>query len=77
MGSNQTVQVDVRVIAATNKKLEDEITHGRFREDLFYRLNVIPFNLPPLRERTEDIPILARHFLAEFAAAYGRKTKGA
>jgi two-component system nitrogen regulation response regulator NtrX len=75
VGSNQAVQVDVRVIAATNKKLEDEIAGGRFREDLFYRLNVIPFNLPPLRERTEDIPILARYFLAEFAGAYGRKPK--
>jgi two-component system nitrogen regulation response regulator NtrX len=75
VGSNQTVNVDVRVIAATNKKLEDEIAAGRFREDLFYRLNVIPFNVPPLREHTEDIPILARHFLAEFSAAYGRKPK--
>jgi two-component system nitrogen regulation response regulator NtrX len=75
VGSNQTIHVDVRVIAATNKKLEDEIASGRFREDLFYRLNVIPFNVPPLRERPEDIPTLARHFLAEFAAAYGRKPK--
>src|SRR5487761_585099 len=75
VGSNQTVSVDVRVIAATNKTLEDEIAHGRFREDLFYRLNVIPFNLPPLRERIEDVPVLARHFMAEFGAAYGRKPK--
>ena len=75
VGSNQTISVDVRVIAATNKVLEDEIAHGRFREDLFYRLNVIPFNLPPLRERIEDVPVLARHFLAEFGAAYGRKPK--
>jgi len=75
VGSNQTVNVDVRVIAATNKKLEDEIAAGRFREDLFYRLNVIPFNVPPLREHPEDIPILARHFLGEFSAAYGRKPK--
>jgi two-component system nitrogen regulation response regulator NtrX len=75
VGSNQTVRVDVRVIAATNKRLEDEIAQGRFREDLFYRLNVIPFNLPPLRERIEDVPILARHFLAEYGAAYGRKPK--
>ncbi len=75
VGSNQTVSVDVRVIAATNKRLEDEIAFGRFREDLFYRLNVIPFNLPPLRERIEDAPVLARHFLMEFAAAYGRKPK--
>src|ERR1700687_4910113 len=75
VGSNQTVSVDVRVIAATNKTLEDEIAHGRFREDLFYRLNVIPFTLPPLRERIEDVPILARYFMLEFAAAYGRKPK--
>ncbi|MGH9680063.1 MAG: sigma-54-dependent transcriptional regulator, partial [Candidatus Acidiferrales bacterium] len=75
VGSNQTISVDVRVIAATNKVLEEEIAHGRFREDLFYRLNVIPFNLPPLRERIEDVPVLARHFLAEYGAAYGRKPK--
>ncbi|MBZ5660460.1 MAG: sigma-54 dependent transcriptional regulator [Acidobacteriia bacterium] len=75
VGSNQTISVDVRVIAATNKVLEEEIAHGRFREDLFYRLNVIPFNLPPLRERIEDVPVLARHFMSEFAAAYGRKPK--
>jgi two-component system nitrogen regulation response regulator NtrX len=75
VGSDRTINVDVRVIAATNKKLEDEIAAGRFREDLFYRLNVIPFNLPPLRERPEDIPILARHFLADFSVAYGRKPK--
>ena len=75
VGSDRTINVDVRVIAATNKKLEDEIAAGRFREDLFYRLNVIPFNLPPLRERTEDIPILARHFLADFSVAYVRKHK--
>ena len=75
VGSNQTISVDVRVIAATNKKLEDEILYGRFREDLFYRLNVIPVNLPPLRERIEDVPVLARYFMSEFAVAYGRKPK--
>jgi len=75
VGSNQTVKVDVRVIAATNKTLEEEILHGRFREDLFYRLNVIPFTLPPLRERIEDVPVLARFFMREFAASYGRKPK--
>jgi two-component system nitrogen regulation response regulator NtrX len=75
VGSNQTINVDVRVIAATNKVLEEEIAHGRFREDLFYRLNVIPFNLPPLRERIEDVPVLARHFMSEFAVAYARKPK--
>jgi two-component system, NtrC family, nitrogen regulation response regulator NtrX len=75
VGSNQTISVDVRVIAATNKVLEEEIARGRFREDLFYRLNVIPFNLPPLRERIEDVPVLARNFMSEFAAAYGRRPK--
>jgi len=75
VGSNQAVTVDVRVIAATNKKLDEEISKGTFREDLFYRLNVIPFYVPALRERQEDIPILARHFLREFNTAYGRKPK--
>jgi two-component system nitrogen regulation response regulator NtrX len=75
LGSNQTVTVDLRVIAATNKKLEDEIARGAFREDLFYRLNVIPFTVPALRERTEDIPPLAQHFVNEFSTAYGRKAK--
>ncbi len=73
VGASQTIQVDVRVIAATNKNLEQEIERGNFREDLFYRLNVIPFTVPPLRERAEDIPLLAEHFLQEFATAYGRK----
>jgi two-component system nitrogen regulation response regulator NtrX len=67
--------VDVRVIASTNRKLEEEIERGNFREDLFYRLNVIPFFVPPLRDRREDIPLLADHFLAEFTTAYGRKPK--
>ncbi len=75
VGAPQPVQVDVRVIASTNKNLEEEIERGNFREDLFYRLNVIPFEVPPLRERVEDIPLLAEHFLEEFAAAYGRKRK--
>ena len=75
LGSNQPVTVDVRVIAATNKKLEEEIGRNAFREDLFYRLNVIPFYVPALRERTEDIPVLAAHFLKEFCEAYGKKPK--
>ncbi|MFZ0977835.1 MAG: sigma-54 dependent transcriptional regulator [Candidatus Acidiferrales bacterium] len=75
LGSNHQVNVDVRVIAATNKKLEDEIGRNTFREDLFYRLNVIPFYVPPLRERTEDLPVLAAHFLNEFCEAYGKKAK--
>jgi len=75
VGDDESIQVDVRVIAATNKNLEDEISKGNFREDLFYRLNVIPFYVPPLRERKEDIPQLTRHFLKEFSAAYSRRTK--
>src|SRR6266542_3820070 len=75
VGSDEPVTVDVRVIASTNKDLEEEIARGNFREDLFYRLNVIPFSVPPLRERQEDIPLLARYFLKEFASAYGRRTK--
>ncbi len=75
VGAQESIQVDVRVIAATNKDLEVEIDRGNFREDLFYRLNVIPFHVPPLRERKEDIPALAAYFLEEFARAYGRKPK--
>ncbi len=75
VGAQESIQVDVRVVAATNKNLEDEIARGNFREALFYRLNVIPFHVPPLRERKEDIPALANFFLAEFALAYGRKPK--
>ena len=75
VGSGQTVQVDARVIAATNKNLEDEIANGNFREDLFYRLNVVPFYVPPLRDRAEDIPVLAEAFLNEFSRSYGRKPK--
>src|SRR5712692_10500293 len=72
VGSRKSVAVDVRVLAATNKKLDEEMGKGSFREDLFYRLNVVPLYLPALRERTQDIPILARRFLAEFSAAYNR-----
>ena len=72
VGASSPVRVDVRVIAATNKNLGDEIAKGNFREDLFYRLNVIPFYVPPLRERKEDIPLLARELLREFGRQYGR-----
>ncbi len=75
VGAAEWVQVDVRVIASTNKNLEEEIERGNFREDLFYRLNVIPFFVPPLRERKEDIPLLADHFLGEFTTSYGRRPK--
>jgi two-component system nitrogen regulation response regulator NtrX len=75
VGAFRSVQVDARVVAATNKNLDEEIERGNFREDLFYRLNVIPFFVPPLRDRREDIPLLADHFLREFTTAYGRKPK--
>jgi two-component system, NtrC family, nitrogen regulation response regulator NtrX len=72
VGGTQPIRVDVRVIAATNKNLEEEILKGNFREDLFYRLNVVPFSVPPLRERKQDIPPLVREFLSEFGRQYGR-----
>jgi two-component system nitrogen regulation response regulator NtrX len=75
VGSPAPLCVDVRVIAATNKNLEEEIARGNFREDLFYRLNVVPFAVPPLREHAEDIPLLATHFLEKFTSVYGRKPK--
>ena len=75
VGSDEAVTVDARVIASTNKDLEEEISKGNFREDLFYRLNVIPFYVPPLRERKEDTPLLARYFLKEFSLTYGRRPR--
>lgn len=75
VGGNRTIEVDVRVIAATNKELDEEIQKGNFREDLYYRLNVLPFHVPPLRERKEDIPALVHHFLKHFCSKEGRETK--
>lgn len=75
VGSNTPVSVDVRVISATNKPLDGLIENGNFRPDLFYRLNVIPFQVPPLRERAEDIPALVDHFNRRFSADYGRHAK--
>jgi len=72
VGGTQSIRVDVRLIASTNKDLEEEIAKGNFREDLFYRLNVVPFFVPPLRERKQDIPLLVREFLADFGRQYGR-----
>jgi two-component system nitrogen regulation response regulator NtrX len=76
IGGSKPVQVDVRVLAATNKNLEEEIAAGRFREDLFYRLNVVPITVPALRERREDIPLLVVHFLQQFAARDGLPARG-
>lgn len=75
VGGSRTIEVDVRVIAATNKDLQNQIATGAFREDLYYRLNVIPFHVPPLRNRHEDIPLLAEHFLAYFSQKEGRDIK--
>lgn len=75
VGGNRTIEVNVRVIAATNKDLEEEIRQGHFREDLYYRLNVLPFHVPPLRERREDIPLLVKHFLSYFCSKEGRDIK--
>ena len=75
VGGTARIKVDARVLAATNKDLQAEIRAGRFREDLYFRLNVIPIFVPPLRDRQEDIPLLADHFMAEFAREYGRRVK--
>jgi two-component system nitrogen regulation response regulator NtrX len=75
VGGAGSVAVDVRVIAATNKDLDEEIRKGRFREDLYFRLNVIPFHVPPLRERREDVPLLARHFMEVLSAEHGRRPR--
>ncbi len=75
VGGTARIKVDVRVVAATNKDLQSEIRAGRFREDLYFRLNVIPIFVPALRDRQDDIPLLADHFMAEFAREYGRRQK--
>ena len=75
VGGSKNIKVDVRIIAATNKTLQDEIKKGNFREDLYFRLNVIPIHVPPLRERKDDIPLLVEHFLNSFARQYGKKIK--
>jgi len=75
VGGAASVRVDVRVLAATNKELTGEIRAGRFREDLYFRLNVIPIFVPPLRDRADDVPLLAEHFMAELAREYGRRPK--
>ncbi|MBL8604801.1 MAG: sigma 54-interacting transcriptional regulator [Myxococcales bacterium] len=76
LGSGVTRTVDVRIVAATNRKLEDEVAAGRFRQDLYYRLQVFPVRIPPLRERREDIPILANHFLKRYAHEMGKAIHG-
>jgi transcriptional regulator with GAF, ATPase, and Fis domain len=73
LGSPRSIKVNVRIIAASNRNLEEEIKSGRFREDLFYRLNVFPITIPPLRQRKEDIPLLVNHFVAKFNKKTGKK----
>ena len=75
VGGKKPIKVDVRIISATNRDLIADVKHGRFREDLFYRLNVFPITVPPLRERREDIPDLVRHFLVRFAAEEGKRIR--
>ena len=76
IGSNKPIKVDIRVISATNINLEDAVIQGKFRQDLYFRLNVVPISIPPLRERKEDIPLLAKHFLAKFNTAFNKKIPG-
>jgi transcriptional regulator with GAF, ATPase, and Fis domain len=72
VGGTRTLRSDFRLVAATNRDLAREVAAGRFREDLYYRINVVPLTIPPLRDRKEDIPLLARYFLSKYVARYGR-----
>jgi len=75
IGESKPIQIDVRIVAATVKDLQKEVNEGRFREDLFYRLNVLPIHIPPLRERKEDIPLLIQHFIGKYNQAMGKNVK--
>jgi two-component system response regulator PilR (NtrC family) len=75
VGGTETIKVKVRIISATNKNLEEEVMAGRFREDLFYRLAVVPIRIPPLRERKGDVPLLVEHFLKKYSALFGKEVQ--
>jgi transcriptional regulator with PAS, ATPase and Fis domain len=75
VGGSELILVNVRVIAATNKRLQDAVTEGKFREDLFYRLQIVPIMMPPLRERAEDVPLLIERFFEQFSAKHKRRRK--
>src|SRR5262249_35241887 len=77
LGGNETIQTDVRLLAATNQNLADLVAAGRFRQDLFYRLQVVTARLPPLRERAEDLPLLTEHFIQVLARLLGKEVHGA
>ncbi len=76
VGSDVTVKVDVRILAATNRNLEDDVAEGKFREDLYYRLNVVTVKVPPFRERQDDIPLMAQHFLEKYSKKNRKQVKG-
>jgi two-component system response regulator GlrR len=76
VGATEGIPVDVRIITATHRDLSEEMAEGRFREDLYYRLNVVALELPPLAERSEDIPLLASHFLTQLAERYSKEVRG-
>jgi transcriptional regulator with PAS, ATPase and Fis domain len=76
IGGSAEIQIDTRIITATNRNLEQRVTHKKFRQDLYYRINVLPIHIPPLRERSDDIPLLVDHFLFQLAAKLGRQIQG-
>src|ERR1700722_14240936 len=76
IGGKRTIKLDVRIIVATNRDLEKEVAEGRFRDDLYYRLNIFPIRVPELKDRKEDIPLLVSHFICRLAGKTGRKIKG-